>query len=215
MANFIITKNQLEYIIKEYSVRGNKKNSRKINEGTANTVASILGIFDPTGLIDFGNGLDLLRQERYVEGLASLISAVPYIGDLVGKPVMFASKLGPTFNKILAMSKSGRQEKAVAELAELMKTNGTVAAFVNKITSLDKDKQIPYSEIIKKAFGSNEFGKSINNWMDLFTQVKSGTNFAKVKQPSKPDFDLKNLFGKKSTETDDPMSDFFDSFKKY
>lgn len=215
MANFIITKNQLEYIIKEYSIKGSKKNSRKINEGTVNTIASVLGILDPTGLIDFGNGLDLLRQGKYVQGLASLISAIPYIGDLVGKPVMFASKLGAPLNKILEMSRSGKQEMAFAELSELMKTNETVSKLVNMINSIDEKKNIPYSEIIKRAFRSNEFGETINNWMDLFTHARSGTSFADVKQPSKSDFDLKNLFGKKSAETDNPIADFFDSFKKY
>ena len=53
-----------------------------------NAVGSVIGIFDPTGLVDFINGISYLSQGDMFFGLLSMISVVPYIGDAVAKPLM-------------------------------------------------------------------------------------------------------------------------------
>jgi hypothetical protein len=46
-----------------------------------NTVGDVLGIFDPTGVVDLINGLDYIRQGDYFYGFLSMIAVVPYVGD--------------------------------------------------------------------------------------------------------------------------------------
>ena len=58
-----------------------------------NTLGDIVGIFDPTGIIDVVNGISYWRQGDKLFALLSFISAVPYVGDLVAKPVVGLFKM--------------------------------------------------------------------------------------------------------------------------
>jgi len=53
-----------------------------------NTLGDILGIFDPTGVVDFVNGISYMKQGDTVFGILSMISVFPYFGDLVAKPLL-------------------------------------------------------------------------------------------------------------------------------
>ena len=84
MANILITERQLTMITKESS----SQNSQVIVEAEwYNLVGDILGIADPTGVIDIVNGVSYFSQGDHLFGLLSLISAIPYAGDVAAKPV--------------------------------------------------------------------------------------------------------------------------------
>ena len=58
------------------------KKSKNLNESKwYNTVGDILGIFDPTGVIDLANGISYINQGDYLFGFLSMISVIPYAGD--------------------------------------------------------------------------------------------------------------------------------------
>jgi hypothetical protein len=88
MPSIILTERQLELITDNIS---NEK--KVVNEAWYNTVMDVLGIADPTGIVDIVNGISYFSQGDHLFGLLSLISAIPYAGDVVAKPVLGALKL--------------------------------------------------------------------------------------------------------------------------
>lgn len=59
-----------------------------------NTLGDIVGIFDPTGVVDIVNGISYWRQGDKLFAILSWVSAIPYLGDLIAKPVIGVMKLG-------------------------------------------------------------------------------------------------------------------------
>lgn len=52
----------------------------------------IVGLVDPTGIADGANAILYARQGNYTFAILSLISMLPYAGDLIGKSLMFLGK---------------------------------------------------------------------------------------------------------------------------
>jgi hypothetical protein len=71
--------------------------------------------------------------------LLSIISAVPYAGDVVAKPVMGALKIGGTATKelkvALKLAEAGKTVEASAKLAQLAKQPGVVGKFLQSAKS--------------------------------------------------------------------------------
>jgi len=59
-----------------------------------NTMLDVVGIVDPTGIADTVNAVSYFRQGDMLYGMLSLISVVPYVGDLIAKPFIGIMKLG-------------------------------------------------------------------------------------------------------------------------
>ena len=59
-----------------------------------NTLGDIVGIFDPTGIVDIVNGISYWRQGDKLYAILSFVSAIPILGDLIAKPVIGVMKLG-------------------------------------------------------------------------------------------------------------------------
>jgi hypothetical protein len=99
-----------------------------------NLVGDILGIVDPTGIVDIVNGISYFTQGDHLFGLLSLISAIPYAGDFVAKPVMGALKIGGGATKglkaAMSLAKAGKTVEASAALAKLAKEPGVVGKFL-------------------------------------------------------------------------------------
>lgn len=69
--------------------------SKLINESKwYNTLGDIVGIFDPTGIVDIVNGISYWRQGDKLFAILSFISAIPVLGDVIAKPVVGVLKLG-------------------------------------------------------------------------------------------------------------------------
>jgi hypothetical protein len=131
MANILITERQLALITKEQR----SKNSQVIEESSwYNTLGDVVGIFDPTGLVDFANGVSYFTQGDHLFGILSLISALPLIGDVVGKPVIGAVKMGGNASKGLRvamdLAKIGKTAEAGAALTKLAKEPGIIGKFL-------------------------------------------------------------------------------------
>jgi hypothetical protein len=78
------------------------KNLEPLSEGWLNTLADIVGIFDPTGLVDIGNAISYWSQGKNTFALLTLVSAIPGV-DWATKPFILGSKIvaGASETKIL------------------------------------------------------------------------------------------------------------------
>lgn len=99
------------------------------------TAGDVVGIFDPTGLVDLANGVTYIIRGQYLFGFLSIVSAVPYAGDAAAKPVMGLLKLGKPsakmMNKALTLSKAGKTAEASALLTRVAGEGGVTGAFVS------------------------------------------------------------------------------------
>jgi hypothetical protein len=131
MASIIINEKQLAFITEQLK----SNNKEVITEAEwYNLVGDILGIVDPTGIVDVVNGISYFSQGDHLFGLLSIISAIPYAGDVVAKPVMGALKIGGTATKelrvALKLAEAGKTAQASAALVKLSKKPGIVGKFL-------------------------------------------------------------------------------------
>jgi hypothetical protein len=131
-----------------------------------------VGIFDPTGLVDLVNGVSYVKQGDYIFGFLSMVSAVPYIGDVAAKPLLGSLKLGKpvtkTLDTALKLSKAGKTAEAVKIIEDLSKTSSITKKFVDSVVKWGPK----LKEIITKLVGSNKLTKGLskllNDWVELF-----------------------------------------------
>jgi len=148
-----------------------------------NTVGDVLGIFDPTGVVDLINGLDYIRQGDYFYGFLSMIAVVPYVGDAVAKPIMGVSKgskLMKGVNEALRLSKEGNKIAAARVLENASKSKGL---FSNLLKSSSK-----WGEKLKNAINAIPGGKltsglrkTITDWVDLFMNAAKKSSQSKIR----------------------------------
>jgi hypothetical protein len=136
MANILITERQLELITKDEVL----KDSQDINESEwYNTAGDILGIVDPTGIVDLVNGISYFSQGDHLFGLLSIISVIPYAGDVVAKPVLGALKVGggatKGLNSAIKLAKVGKTAEASVALGKLAEKPGVVGKFLQSAKS--------------------------------------------------------------------------------
>lgn len=151
MAQFIITEDQL-IVIKKSIITEKKYDSKDlITEKWYNTVMDVLGIFDPTPIIDIINSTSYFIQGNTLFGVLTLVSAIPYVGDFVAKPVLAALKIGGPSVKALEsaikLSKGAavgsKEYKAATETIEkLAKEKGAIGGFLQKMGGSFGDKVI-------------------------------------------------------------------------
>jgi hypothetical protein len=136
MASIIINEKQLAFITEQL-----KSNNKEIITEAEwyNLVGDILGIADPTGIVDVVNGISYFSQGDHLFGLLSIISAIPYAGDVVAKPVMGSLKIGGNATKGLSsamkLAKAGKTVEASAALAKLAEKPGVVGKFLQSANS--------------------------------------------------------------------------------
>ncbi|NBO23174.1 hypothetical protein EBU94_07555, partial [bacterium] len=155
----------------------NYPNKKNLNEAEwYNTLGDIVGIFDPSGVVDLVNGISYIKQGDNLFGFLSIVSAVPYVGDAVAKPVMGALKVGAPSAKalegVLKTAKAGDTLKASEDLAKLTNSNKLIDVFVSgfgKIANVARG----FIEKLPRPFGGLK--KTILQWFDLFEKgAKSG-----------------------------------------
>lgn len=136
MSSIIITEKQLELIVK----RQKSQETELLQESEwYNVVGDIVGIVDPTGIVDVVNGISYFSQGDHLFGLLSIISAIPYAGDVVAKPVMGALKIGggatKGLSKAMKLAKAGKTAESSAMLAKLAEKPGVVGTFLQSAKS--------------------------------------------------------------------------------
>ena len=98
-----------------------------------NTVGDIVGIFDPTGVVDIVNGISYWRQGDKLFAILSWVSAVPYLGDLIAKPVVGLMKLGGGATKAFKAATIAGDATKIANTAKV--AGGPIAKLVEKAPS--------------------------------------------------------------------------------
>jgi hypothetical protein len=157
--------------------------SKLLKEAWYNTLGDIVGIFDPTGVVDLVNGISYISQGENLFGFLSIISAVPYAGDVIAKPMMGALKLGApsakTMNSILKTAKAGDTAKAGADLAKLADTGGVAGTFVKGMEKVGP----VLTDIVQRVTGgfmTSGLKNTILGWIELFS--KAGVRAKQSKQ---------------------------------
>lgn len=152
MAEIIITERQLALIKVKTLSEHTDENGELINEAAwYNTVMDILGIFDPTPIVDIVNATSYFIQGDTLFGVLSIVGAIPYAGDVIAKPVLGALKVGGPSVKALEsaikLSKGAavgsKEYKAATETIEqLAKQPGVIGTFLQKMGGSFGDKVI-------------------------------------------------------------------------
>jgi hypothetical protein len=171
----------------------------KLNEAWYNTFMDILGIVDPTPVVDTINAISYFSQGEHLFGFLTLIAAIPIAGDFIGKPVLGALKMGKagTAELKIAMeaAKLGKTAEAAATLTKLAEKPGVVGSFLqnaknwapaiaSKVEKLPggifkgfKNTILDYLKLFENAsLKSVKIGKEAGR---LATKFKSGTGTAK------------------------------------
>jgi hypothetical protein len=159
-----------EFVVEFLKVLYPKK-AKKLNESHwYNTLGDIVGIFDPTGVVDLVNGISYISQGDKLFGFLSLVSAVPYIGDIVAKPVMGALKVGAPSAKalegVLKLSEAGKSVEAAAELERLTASGGVVGKFTEGMGSIGSKMKGFIERMPMGPFKGLK--KTILQWIELF-----------------------------------------------
>ena len=135
MKDIVITETQLK-TIQEKHLGGKSlyvENTQMLNEEWWNTIGDIVGIIDPTGLVDLVNGLDYIRQGEYLFGFLSMVAVVPYVGDVIAKPLMGVSKGSKAMrgvNEAMGIVKNGGN---VADASRLLSDAGKASPLFSKL----------------------------------------------------------------------------------
>ena len=123
MSDIFLTQDQIDELVESQNTTGsrvlmetNKKQLLKEYKWY-NTFLDFVGIVDPTGAADAINAISYFRQGHVFFGFLSLVSIIPYAGDIVAKPVVALMKLGKgSFKGMNAAIKTGKGAK-VADAA--------------------------------------------------------------------------------------------------
>jgi len=141
--------------------------SRLISEAKwYNTVGDIVGIFDPTGVVDLINGISYWRQGDKLFAVLSWISVIPYVGDLIAKPVIGLFKLGGSTGKAFkAAAKAGD----AAKMAEIAKQGGPLAGLLGKVNTWAPKILEPLARGVKRVPGVGPgLVKGVEDYIKLF-----------------------------------------------
>lgn len=131
-----------------------------------NTLGDIVGIFDPTGIVDLINGISYWRQGDKLFALLSWISVIPYVGDLVAKPVVGLFKMGGASAKAF---KAASLAGDAAKMAEIAKTSGPLKGLLTKVNQWAPKVLEPLGKAVEKVPGVGKgMVKSVENFINLF-----------------------------------------------
>lgn len=135
-----------------------------INEAWYNTLGDVIGIFDPTGIVDVINGISYFSQGEKLFGTLSLVSAVPYVGDVIAKPFLLGGKAAVTGAKgtkamsMLQKTYSKWGPKVIEMLNNLSKSNIPVAKgaakqmkeYIEFIGKSAKTQKVPMKQAMRR-----------------------------------------------------------------
>ncbi len=159
MSTYLITENQLRLI----------SETEMINEATGwNTFFDIVGIVDPTGMVDFFNGLSYFNQGDKLFGVLSMVSALPMLGDLIAKPLLLGGKTTRIALESIGVAASAGRASEVARLAN--RAGGPTRTFVKStnewgprlIETLKQGQNIP---LVGRLF------KRIEDYVSIFAEA--------------------------------------------
>jgi hypothetical protein len=145
-----------------------------------NSVMDVLGIFDPTPTIDIINGISYWRQGDKLFAILSWISAVPYVGDAIGKTAVGVFKVGGFSAKAF---KAAALAGDAAKMGQIAKKVGPLEKLVTSSSKWIPKILDPLKKLIGKIPGVGRgLVKSVEDFTKLFTDankiMKSGAGTA-------------------------------------
>lgn len=167
MANILITERQLALITKNQASIG----VDYINESEwYNTLGDIAGIFDPTGIIDLANGVSYWNQGDKLFALLSWVSVIPYVGDVLAKPVVGVLKVGGKATRAFKGAVVAGDAVKIAETAKV--AGGPIAKMVEKAPTWGGR----LLEILKTAVGKvpgigKPLVRAVEEFVGIFTKA--------------------------------------------
>lgn len=176
MKNIIITESQLKSIQERHINGGSlyEGDDQLLNEEWWNTLGDVVGIFDPTGVVDLVNGLDYIRQGDYFFGLLSMISIIPYVGDAIAKPIMGVSKGSKTMRGVNSAMSVVKKGGSTAEASKILANAGKSSPLFAKLLDTSISWGGKLKQIIDRIPGGKLTGglrKLLMDWIDLFVGV--------------------------------------------
>ena len=169
MKDIIITESQLKFIQERHI-----GDDQLLNEEWWNTLGDVVGIFDPTGVVDLINGLDYVRQGEYFFGFLSMISIIPYVGDAVAKPIMGVSKGSKTMRGVNSAMRVVKKGGSTADASKILADAGKASPMFAKLLDTSISWGGKLKQIIDKIPGGKLTGglrKLLMDWIDLFVGV--------------------------------------------
>ena len=157
MSQIIITESQLKRLQETYRPSEDTE-QETLNEAWYNTAMEVLGLVDPTGIVDIVNGISYFVQGDMLFGVLSIVSAIPYAGDAVAKPVMGALKLGSKSTKALQTALKTAQTAA--------KGSKQYDAALDTLRVLSKESG-PVGKFLQAAGGANGWAQKVNKVLDM------------------------------------------------
>jgi hypothetical protein len=131
-----------------------------------NTLGDIVGIFDPTGVVDLINGISYWRQGDKLFAVLSWISVLPYVGDLIAKPVIGLFKMGGASAKAF---KAASLAGDAAKMAEIAKTSGPLKGLVTKVNQWGPKILEPLGKAVEKIpMVGKGMVQSVENYVKVF-----------------------------------------------
>lgn len=145
-----------------------------------NTVMDIVGFIDPTGVVDLINGISYWRQGDKLFALLSWISVVPYVGDVVAKPVIGLFKFGGGSAKAF---KAASLAGDAAKMAEIAKNSGPLSKLLQTTGNWGGKVLEPLGKLVGRVPGVGPgLVKGANDYVKLFADanktMKSGAKEA-------------------------------------
>jgi hypothetical protein len=131
-----------------------------------NTVGDILGIFDPTGIVDLVNGISYWRQGDKLYAILSWISVLPFLGDAIAKPVIGVLKVGGSATKAFRAAVIAKDATKIGSMAK--NAGGPIAKMVEKTPSWGPK----LIELLRKSVGRVPgVGKGLVNAVEEYVQI--------------------------------------------
>ena len=155
-----------------------------------NTVGDIVGIFDPTGIVDLVNGISYWRQGDKLFAILSWISVLPILGDIIAKPVIGALKLGGDSVKMFRTAAAAGDAVNLAKSAK--SAGGPVAKFVTETPKWS-------TTLLSKLGGSGKVSggmmKGVTDYVKVFDDAGKmmKTNKSTIKQGAETIKTVKDL----------------------
>lgn len=160
-------KNEKIFIIQFLKENSKPKKGVILEAKWYNTIGDIVGVFDPTGVVDVVNAISYFKQGDNLFGILSLISAVPYVGDVFAKPVIGVLKSGK------GLSKTMRGATKASDWVILGKKYPIIGGLLKKTPAIG-EKLLKMVEAVPLG---KQFTGVVKKWVGkdgLFTQAAKG-----------------------------------------
>lgn len=144
----------------------------------------VIGVFDPTGIADAINALWYFGRGEYLFGMLSLVSVIPYVGDVLAKPVLLFGKASlKAIKPIIATKNATKIAQGVTKLKGT-KSGSYLYKFFYEFESKVAPKLIESLTELEKNKVVGGLAKTAKSWVEVFLdaskQIKVPTKSTKL-----------------------------------